>query len=248
MKQKIILSGSGRVVPGCLLAERVETRLHVQWMSAEQTLAEGQIRSSERWNFPGQKMRNGCAATRSWQHCQAILPCLHPPKYHIFGVICLPASEKAVASYFNTLLWNFVGYKLIPVPRPPPKKKKKKSKNWWICLKRWAYGSILETGALGIVLSQPCPKPAGVGWWTWGDGRRGDGHTVMMGTGWWVQGQGAAEQELSGGEAASTSPGTAERHTPLCKSPFESNTATIVKGINQEPITKTASHLGCKKE
>lgn len=62
-----------------------------------------------------------------------------------------------------------------------------------------------------------------------------------------MQGQGAAEQELSGGEAASTSPGTAERHKPLWKSPSESNTATIVKGINQEPITKTASHLDVKK-
>lgn len=26
------------------------------------------------------------------------------PKYHIFGVICLPASEEAIASRFNALL------------------------------------------------------------------------------------------------------------------------------------------------
>lgn len=185
MKQKIILSGSGRVVPGCLLAERVETRLHVQWMSAEQTLAEGQIPSSERWNFPGQKMRNGCAATRSWQHCQAILPCLHPPKYHIFGVICLPASEKAVASYFNTLLWNFVGYKLIPVPSPPPKKKKKRARTGEYVWKDGLMEVSLKLEPWALCWASPALSQQ-----VWDDGHGAMGAGVMGTRWWWAQGDG----------------------------------------------------------
>lgn len=77
-------------------------------MAAEQTRVQGQMCSSEWSNFTAKKHEKQVCSHQKL----AMLPStetlvsIHPK----FGIICLPASEKAVVSDFNALLRSFVGY------------------------------------------------------------------------------------------------------------------------------------------
>lgn len=115
-------------------------------------LVQGQICSNEWSNFTVKRRRNECAATRSWQCCQAQKP--------------LPPSTQNI-TYLSLFVFQFLRRQLHQVLMPfsealgivtyfPPLQDKI---NWLELGNRCVYGSILKTGALGnAVLIQPCPE------------------------------------------------------------------------------------------